>query len=363
MHRRSVVALAAAGLTRAAVAAEPFDVRTTYRNDRVDEAIRAAGEFLLSNAKSDGSIYDRDHKTAMTALAIMGLASIGMVPDLTDAKGRKVAAALAYVLDPQRRDVDGYFGNRDGSRMYGHGIVTLMLTEMLGMGVSDEQNKSIHAALVGGIELILAAQAIPKEPRARGGWRYKPDSRDSDLSISVWQLMALRSAKNDGLNVPGSAIESAVGYLKNSYAADRSGRRGNQSNEAPTGGFCYIPGSRSPTFTMTAAGLLAMQVCGRYDADEVRGSADFLLAKGPQTNDRFFYYGMYYYAQGMYQYGGRHAETARKRTAELLLPLQTNNGSFRAPGGQEAGVGAVYTTALALLALTVRYHYLPIYQR
>ena len=29
----------------------------------------------------------------------------------------------------------------------------------------------------------------------------------------------------------------------------------------------------------------------------------------------------------------------------------------------ERGVGAVYTTSLGILALAVKYHYLPIYQR
>ena len=42
--------------------------------------------------------------------------------------------ALDYVLLPENQDATGYFGKADGSRMYGHGITTLMLAEMLGMG-------------------------------------------------------------------------------------------------------------------------------------------------------------------------------------------------------------------------------------
>ena len=39
---------------------------------------------------------------------------------------------------------------------------------------------------------------------------YTPDSRDSDLSVTIWQLMALRSAKNAGLQVPGKAISDGL---------------------------------------------------------------------------------------------------------------------------------------------------------
>ena len=46
------------------------------------------------------------------------------------------------------------------------------------------------------IDLILRSQKIQKKNQAQqGGWRYSPDSKDADLSVTIWQLMALRSAK------------------------------------------------------------------------------------------------------------------------------------------------------------------------
>ena len=111
-------------------------------------------------------------------------------------------------------------------------ITTLMLTEMLGMGATAEQDVLIHDRCQKAINLILSAQRQSKRVQDRGGWRYTPNSNDSDLSVSVWQLMALRSAKNDGLDVPAEAIQQAVDYLKRSYTsrldsarrADRCGR-------------------------------------------------------------------------------------------------------------------------------------------
>ena len=48
----------------------------------------------------------------------------------------------------------------------------------------------------------------------------------------------------------------------------------------------------------------------------------------------------------------------------ILLPKQRQNGSWEpGSGGQEQAAGSVYSTSLAVLMLSVKYHYLPIYQR
>jgi hypothetical protein len=47
---------------------------------------------------------------------------------------------------------------------------------------------------------------------------------------------------------------------------------------------------------------------------------------------------------------------------EVLLRNQKSNGSWLG-GGYDANFGPNYCTAMAVLALTVEYRYLPIYQR
>ncbi len=331
-----------------------------FQKDEVDQAIARGIEFMASKQREDGAITDRQYDTTMTALAIMSMASTGITPGSTGEQGQVVRRALDFVLSDERIDKDGYYGNRDGSRMYGHGIVSLMLTEMLGMGADREQDQLIQRRCQQAIGLILSAQSNPKPRQYRGGWRYTPNSNDADLSVSVWQLMALRSAKNDGLSVPTEAITSAVEYLQRSYTSRMDG------NGQPTervAGFSYLPENRNPTFAMTAAGLLAMQVCGQYDSPLVVGAADWLEKNPPKWNERFFFYGTYYYAQGMHQRGGAFAEVAENNVKKLLLERQQPNGAWTAPGGEEAGAGAVYTTSMAVLSLSVKYHYLPIYQR
>lgn len=339
---------------------EKSNPTSLYAPDEIDRAVKNGVEFLVNSQRDNGSVADRGHEVAMTALAIMAMASIGVEPQAFSTAGRSMAKALDFVLQKKHQDSQGYLGARDGSRMYGHGITTLMLTEMLGMGATVKQNEQIHEMLVNAIELILRAQKVSKSEKLKGGWRYTPTSRDSDLSISVWQLMALRSAKNDGLNVPGEAIDEALKYLRYSYASplNRDG-----TPRTTVTGFSYTPGTHHPSFTMSAAGLLAMQVCGQYDSPMVEGASEWLMQHPPKVNERFFFYGVYYFAQGMHQAGGKYAKKADEMVADLLVNSQRSDGAWLARGGEERNVGAVYSTALAILSLSVRYHYLPIYQR
>jgi hypothetical protein len=338
----------------ATVAGTPFD------NDRVDQALGHAIDFLMSKQRESGAIQESEENlTAMTALAIMAMTAVGHQPTDPTPEGESIRRGLAYVLRSNNLHKGNYFGG-DGSRMYGHGITTLMLAEMLGMGVDDEQDQVIRERLDQAVKLILRSQAVPKNGNEQGGWRYTPDSHDADLSVTVWQVMALRSAKNAGLDVPDEVIAAAVAYLRRCSTSGSRDRR--NRNGEPIATFAYQPGGHS-TYAMAAAGLLAMQVCGEYDAKEVNDASDWLLHEELRYGDPWFFYGTYYYAQGMYQCGGQHWERARRRAEEILLQHQADDGSWAAADGQERNAGRIYATSMAVLSLSVKFHYLPIYQR
>ena len=341
-------------------AAEP---PVALRPDPVDASVKAGVGYLVRAQLPDGMIQERDkaanHGVATTGLAVMGLASVGHLPADRTAEGEALRRAVAFLLRPDVTPPNGYYGQKDGGRMYGHGIVTLALTELLGMGVDKAQDAFLRERAQRGVNLILAAQRVRKhDPRFIGGWRYAPDAGDADLSVTVWQLLALRSAKNAGLIVPKEAIDAAVGYLRRSYhsSRDATGRLVN-----PKSAFGYVPG-QPPQYAMAAAGLLAMQVCGLHDAPEVLGATDWLRAAPPAWETAWFFYGTYYYAQGMVKRGGEPAREARGRVEGLLVPRQHPDGSWDGADGSESGQGKVYCTALALLSLSVRHGYLPIYQ-
>jgi hypothetical protein len=195
-------------------------VERARAEEKVDEALRRAAQYLLTQQDDAGFVRDKDAKrneTAMTSLAILALTSLGHQPGDPSPEGNALRRALAYVLQPQRQESDGYLGKEDGSRMYGHGITTLMLAEMLGMGADAEQDALLRERCKLGVELILRAQRVAKNDANKGGWRYTPDTAESDMSVTVWQTMALRAAHNAGIKVPGEAIENAVAYIKRCY--------------------------------------------------------------------------------------------------------------------------------------------------
>lgn len=342
---------------------------TPKPKDRVDIATERAAAYLVRMQEANGAFNDpRSRESArngyaMTALGIMALASIGHQPVDPGREGVAMKRALDFILRPdRRRNSSGrgyeYFG-ADGSRMYGHGITTLCLTEMLGMTVDRTQEIKLRKLTQSAIDLILASQKARKsQAKYRGGWRYEPTSHDSDLSVTVWQLMALRSARNAGMKVPKTAIDAAVAYLKKSYFSSRNGR-GIPTNMRS--GCGYIPG-QPPRFSTAAAGLLSLQVCGEYDAPEVRGSTNWMMNQRITPNESWFYYGLYYYAQGMQKREKRIADHARQVTEDLLLKLQQADGSWVGTDGMERMAGKIYSTSLALLSLSVKYHFLPIYQ-
>jgi hypothetical protein len=172
------------------------------------------------------------------------------------------------------------------------------------------------------------------------------------MSVTVWQTMALRAAKNAGFEVPKEAIDEAVRYIKRCYQADEKSK---------TGGFGYTGKGRE--ISTTSEGMLALLVCGDYESDEVKGASERLLKEGVKPGEKWFFYTSYYYAQGMYQRGGKFAEEGERVIASVLLPVQSREGWWSGVGGEELGGGKVYATSMAMLSLAVKNHFLPIYQR
>lgn len=347
----ALVLLAGVALAPSAAHAQSADPS----NEAINEAMkRAAGFFLEKQDPKTGAFHENlRNEVTMTSLSVLALAAMGHQPADPSREGEAMRRGLDFVLKPENQDARGYFGKADNSRMYGHGITSLMLAEMLGMGADERQDALIRERCRKAIQLILDAQRMPKNEANRGGWRYTPDASDSDMSVTCWQVMALRAAKNAGLDVPKESIDLAIRYIKNLY--DPGDRKGGLA------GFGYS--GRGRELSTTAEGLLALQVCGDYDSEEVRGASERLLKTGLRRDERWFYYTAYYYAQGMYQRGDKYAAEGKKVTAEVLLPLQSQQGWWEGRGGEERQGGKIYATSLAVLALSVKNHYLPIYQR
>ena len=313
-----------------------------------DAAIDNALEYLQKAQLKDGSFPGGiPRSTAVASLCVMAFLARGYSPEIPP-HGDALNRSIDFVLASQ--GPSGTLIGGAGS-MYAHNISTLMLSEVSGM-VDSERQARVREALAKALRLTLAAQAVHKSETYEGGWRYGPDSNDSDISHSGWALLALRSARNNGAPVPEECISNAVKFIQRCRNAD--------------GGFAYQPGSGSG-LGRTGVGLLSLELTGHHRDKTTLAAGEYILRciKG-RNPDPIFFYCTYYCAQGMFQLGDDEWRTFAPQLYDPLLKTQKPDGSWPVTLSQHKGeemAGPCYSTAMAVLALSVSYRQLPIYQR
>lgn len=312
-----------------------------------DEADRAVDRGLayLARQQNPAGHWETGKRNAVTALCLLAFLAGGHTPE-ANTYAPACRKALEYLVEAVPED--GYIGKTDGSRMYGQGIVTLALAEAYGMERKAPLRAKLKQKLDRMVGVILKAQARRKSRDHQGGWRYQPDSGDSDLSLSGWCALALRSARNCGMEVPKAAIDGAADYVERMY------HRGQK-------GFAYQRGGRVSLAT-TGVGVLALYLLGREGSSCLKSAAESLVRNEVSRNTRWPYYTFYYTTQAANQVGGRVWETVWKKNSGLLVKRQEKDGSWEKD--RDAGdAGRPFSTAMAVLSLSVRNHFLPSYQR
>lgn len=312
--------------------------------DRADPAIEKALQYLARVQRPDGSFPENyGESTGIPALVGMAFLSKGHLPTEGPYK-ESLNRCIDFVLANQKPD--GLFekGHAGSGPMYAHNIATLFLSEVSGM-VDPGRQEKIEIALPKALGLILRAQAVKKDQRNTGGWRYHPGSKDSDTSCSGWALMALRSAKLNGAAIPDEAIAAAVEYLKR--------------HQDPVEGTFGYTDRKDHARSLTGMGLLCLELTGLHGSPETVKAADYVM-KTFRTlpGEQFEFYGNYYNSQGTFQIGGRYWAEYAAWMYETYLAKQLEDGSWNS---REAG--RIYGTAMMALAFTVPYRQLPIYQR
>ena len=319
-----------------------------------DGGWQAAVGFKLNNGYQ-ATTSGRSH-VGVTALAGMAFLAGGNLPG-RGTYGAEVESALDFVLASVQDD--GYITSA-GTRMYSHAFATLFLAEIYGMTHREDVRTKLQRA----VDFIVSSQ------NDRGGWRYVPLATESDMSIVVCQVLALRAARNIGIRVPEATIESALRYVIES-AVTESGSLGLRhpafASSTEIGTFHYQPEDRSRTsFPLTAAGVTALNGLGVYSSDLIEKGVEYLQQNLDTFNQYwgrsshyFFWYGHYYGVQAMYVQGGRHWQRYFSVVRDELLRMQRPDGSWP----NQTGPGENFSTATALLILQIPYCFLPIFQR
>jgi hypothetical protein len=324
-------------------AQESGDVFRKYEAD-VSRAVNRGFEYLLSVEQKDGTFPGgHGRSTGISSLVGMCFLAQGHTPGIGrygEAINRRIDYALKFARE------DGLLDSSDHGNgpMYAHNITTLFLSEVSGM-VDAARQKKIDDVLPKAINILLRAQAVKKSEQHQGGWRYHPGSNDSDLSCSGWALMALRSARLNGAPVPPKAIDDAVSYIHKNF-------------ERKLGHFGYMDEHQHKD-SLTGAGLLCLELCGRHGAEENIKAGEWILENHTQLpRAEFESYGNYYNAQGMFQLGGKYWKTYANWMYPYYLEKQEEDGSWK-----DNRFDKVYGTSMLILAFTVPSRQLPIYQR
>ena len=315
------------------------------------------------------------HHVGVTSLGILAFLAGGHIPG-RGPYGDVLDRAVTFVLDQVQ--FSGYVAS-NRTRMYSHAFATLALAEVYGVTPNEKVRERLQAA----VEFTVKCQ------NETGGWRYVPFTKDSDMSITVSQVVALRAARNAGIKVPRATINRALHYVIMSANTESAGHW-------PRGSFLYQPYTQQynrDSFALTAAGLTTLFQAGLYDDRALARYVDEnKIPKHPPpslaaiirymrrmyrdmpTHHRshyFFWYGNYYAMQAMYQIGGQQPEVWAdwyKLVRDDILERQVvepGRPESRREGWWLSNVDETnaYATASALLILQFPLDQLPIHQR
>lgn len=318
------------------------------KRDQVDLAIAKALSWLAGQQDPATGVFGPPQPlpNTFTALSCMAMLAAGEQPGRTT-YGEHLRKGVLHLIRAARKG-NGYFGEEGNGRMYTQGIATLALAEAYGQMALPEDNRRVREALDLALKVILAAQSRT-EGQNKGGWRYAPQPGDADLSVSAWQVLVLRSAQNCRLEVPEEAVKEAMAYVRRMYCPQVQA-------------FTYQGQAGYNTPAMNSAGVVAMLCLGlsteAEDQEKCRNSAKILLTCDPSGGGHYWYQ-TYYLATAANMMGGAWRDTLVPKLEKAVLAKQNPAGDFQQTGDAHGGV---YATAFAVIALAVRWQYLPIYQ-
>jgi len=298
------------------------------------------------------------YKVGMVGLGLLAFQGAG----ITHQKGKyrqTVLRALEWLRENQRRD-----GSFPWETFYEQGIATMAVCEAYGV----TQDPKLRPMAQHAIDYIVKLQP------EHGGFRYSGPVivGEGDMSVTGWQIMAIKSAILAGLNVPSQAIERSRLFLKNTWR--------------DYGASSYLAGERpAGSLAVTAIGFLCRTFLndgGIYDAEigqtleflRQRENPNFSSPAGGASKELVsdIYY-TYYSSLAVYQIGGDATEHWRSWRTMYRAPLvaaqvqdeRDARGRFIMgswdPAKHRWGDrgGRVYATAMGALCLEAPFRYLP----
>lgn len=358
---------------------------TPEQRRQLDESVDKALDYLSKHQNGDGSFQTVPiARPAVTALCVMAFLSRGHKPG-GGTYSANIEAAIDYVLQFQDDETGAIAPNaadRPGfwirAAAYTHGICGTMLADVYpftgrvqfqrGMEESEaasndlRRRQRIEKAVRKALSFTRALQNRPKQAFGdQGGWRYVESmmANDSDLSVTAWMIMFLHSAQKSGFKIPESSMKAGLRFVHRTFSKKQHG-------------FVYVLSERNPhcTRATVGGGILSLLLGGEQVSPPINEATDWIFKHPFEPYNRSwepwdrYHYSAFYCSQAMSVVGG----TAFREFYPNLLRIFTENqhadGAWDAEQFRgESEYGEVYTTALAVLALSPPYQKLETYKR
>lgn len=325
----------------------------------------------------------RNARVAATGLALLPFLGAGHSP-LHGEYRETVSAGINYLIANTSRNGSLCFSQ---GQMYGHGIATLALCECYGIMKHTPPHGRENAAspmpysayppmtntprqavaMQGAVDIerlertaIAAIEFIVRAQAQDGGWRYQPREL-GDTSVVGWQVMALKSAKEAGLDVNPKTVAAAGHFLnlvQRDPLSDSSGPLGTR--------YAYMPDKRKFTPATTAIGH-ACRICMGASPfhPAIQTTVKEMAASGHRGGDMYY---NFYANQVIFQHGGTPWTMWSQQLNNDLIGLQEQRGHLQgswhfgaADSGGIAG-GRLYATAMSCLCLEETFRHLPAFR-
>jgi hypothetical protein len=330
-----------------------------------EQALNRGLGWLARNQGPEGNWESND--LGLVSMGALAFLSAGHTPGVGP-YGKNVERALNYVLKSAKPS--GLLNIADPQRdMYNHGLSTFVLGQAHGMTADARISPVLDRAL----KLIANTQCHD------GGWDYraKAQPKGHDLSLSVMQAKALRSAVDSGLEVPPEVIDLAIKSVREHYQPAGVPRTAGEAEQRKVAGqFSYDKGGGQATIAMSAAGVVCLQEFGQYDDWRIAKNMDVITAaikeqKSAGRNGQvpFDGYTLYYVGQALYQGGGQNWIEFYPKLRDHLVAGQIieagnsqRDGEWISGGHVGGRPGELYGTSVGCFVLAMPNRYLPILQ-
>lgn len=332
-------------------------LKETGGTPECEEAVVKGLNWLKATQSKEGNWPGNIANTGLALLAYLGHCETPISEDY----GETVLRAMTYLINTGMKNKGWLATGQPATNRqicYQHAINTYAIAEATTFCRQLKLN-------VPNLDDVCqkAGQLIIDNQTKEGGWEYGyaeiSNRGGGDLSITAWQVQALKACKHTGLDFRNlsKCASRAIDHV--------------ESLAGPDGGFGYTSPGRghSDYNTLTGAGVLCMQMWEKGSRAAARAGAKYI-----DKNTKFDYntrfadlYGHYYEAQAMMNRGGEQWKRYNALFRDQLLKNQNADGSWKVPGGGQKlrAVAPVYTSdthyrsCLCILMLETYYRFLP----